>query len=124
MNKAIIILIIVLIVGGVGGFLFLNSSKTSIAPQDTQPTSPETERKVEGYQGNVLAGNASPFLEFNKADYEKAKTEGKIIVLNFYANWCPICRVEAPELHAGFDELNNPNVVGFRINFNDSEFRY
>ena len=121
MNKAITILIIVLIVGGIGILLVLNSNRNSTVPQKEQATSSEAGRKVEGYQGNVLAGNSSPFLEFNKADYEKAKSEGKIILLDFYANWCPVCRAEAPELHAGFDELNNPNAVGFRVNFNDSD---
>ncbi len=118
MNKAIIIFIVILIVGGVGGFLILGSNRAT--PQEKQ-TNSTTERRAEGYQGNVLAGNISPFLEFNKADYEKAKREGKIIILDFYANWCPICRAEAPELHAGFDALNNSNVVGFRVNFNDSD---
>lgn len=43
------------------------------------------------------------------------------MVLYFYANWCPICRAEVPELYAAFSELKNPEVVGFRINFNDNE---
>lgn len=121
MNKAITISIIVLVVGGIGGFLLLNSNRNSIAPQDKETIAPVAGKKIEGYQGNVLAGNVSPFLEFDKADYEKAKAEGKIIILDFYANWCPICRAEEPEILAGFEELNNSNVVGFRVNFNDSD---
>ncbi len=121
MNKAIIILIIILIVGGIGILLVLNSNRNSTVPQREQANPSETGRKVEGHKGNVLAGNVSPFLEFNKADYERAKQENKIILLDFYANWCPICRVEEPEIFAGFEELNNSNVVGFRVNFNDSD---
>ena len=121
MNKAITILIIVLIVGGIGILLVLNSNRNSTVPQKEQATSSETGRKARGYQGNVLAGSLAPFLEFNQADYDKAKAEGKIIILDFYANWCPICRAEEPEIFAGFEELNNPDVVGFRVNFNDSD---
>ena len=74
-----------------------------------------------GYEGKVLAGNTSPLLDFVKADYDKALLENKIILLYFYADWCPICRVEAPnELYPAFDELTNAGVIGFRVNYNDS----
>jgi len=76
---------------------------------------------VTGYEGKVLAGNTSPLLDFVKADYDKALLENKIILLYFYADWCPICRVEAPnELYPAFDELTNAGVIGFRVNYNDS----
>ncbi|OGH16465.1 MAG: hypothetical protein A3C30_04720 [Candidatus Levybacteria bacterium RIFCSPHIGHO2_02_FULL_40_18] len=120
MNKTILILITVFVVGGIGAFLLLNSNRTSNELK-SQNKSLETSRKIEGYQGNVLAGNVSPFLEFNKADYERAKSQGKIILLDFYANWCPVCRAEEPAIHSGFDELNDPNIVGFRVSFNDSD---
>lgn len=77
--------------------------------------------KMAGYTGNLIAGIVTPYLDFKKADYEKALSEGKIIVLNFYANWCPVCRAEAPDVKAGFDSLNNENVVGFRVNYNDPD---
>lgn len=78
-------------------------------------------RKAEGYAGNVISGNISPYIEFNKADYDKALSEGKIIFLDFYATWCPICRAEAPNIEAGFNELENGSVIGFRVNYNDPE---
>jgi len=71
--------------------------------------------------GAVLAGTVSPYRVFDKEDYEKALAENKIIVLYFYANWCPLCKKEQPETQAAFDELNNPNVIGFRVNFKDSD---
>lgn len=73
------------------------------------------------YTGRVIAGKSSKLLRYNKADYDKAKSAGKIIFLNFYANWCPVCRAEAPEFNAGFDSLQTDKVIGFRVNWNDSE---
>ncbi|MBI4067759.1 thioredoxin family protein [Candidatus Gottesmanbacteria bacterium] len=73
------------------------------------------------FAGKQLAGTSSPYIEFNKADYGKAKSEGKIIFLDFYANWCPICRVENPEFIAGFNSLTTDKVVGFRVNYQDSD---
>ncbi|MBC7786685.1 MAG: TlpA family protein disulfide reductase [Methylophilaceae bacterium] len=37
--------------------------------------------------------------------------QGKIIVLNFWATWCPPCREEMPELSALNIEYQNRNVV-------------
>ncbi|MCR4329358.1 MAG: thioredoxin family protein [Candidatus Roizmanbacteria bacterium] len=73
------------------------------------------------YSGKILAGTTTPYIVFNQPDYTKAKKEGKTILLSFYANWCPICRAEAPELNKGFDMLTAENVVAFRVNFKDSD---
>ena len=73
------------------------------------------------FEGNVLAGESSQFIEFNKPDYQLALESDKLVVLSFYANWCPICKAEDPELREVFDELDTDKVVGFRVNFNDDE---
>ena len=39
------------------------------------------------------------------------KYKGKIIVLNFWATWCPPCREEMPELSQLYAEYKNKNVV-------------
>lgn len=82
--------------------------------------------KVE-YEGELLAGGESiPLLAFTKADYDKAIAEGKTVILFFYANWCPSCRIEFPRMEAAFDQTLTfshsawQNVVGFRVNFNDN----
>lgn len=118
MNKLLIIFITVIVLGFGAIIIFNNQNKTTI-PSEENTTSEG--RKIEGYSGKVLAGNSSSFLEFNKDDYEKALVSGKIIFLDFYANWCPICRDEAPNLKAGFDSLTTDKIVGFRVNYNDSE---
>lgn len=105
-----------------GGFIFFNKPKQEIPTQSaTQPESTTSAQTIPGYQGRLLAGSTAPFLEFKKGDYDKALAENKIILLNFYANWCPICRGEEPTLHQGFNSLTTDQVIGFRVNFNDSD---
>jgi thioredoxin 1 len=71
--------------------------------------------------GTVLAGSASPVIDFNQADFEKAKASDKLIVLYFYADWCPICKQEVNgAFYPAFESLNDPNVVAFRVNYKDS----
>lgn len=72
------------------------------------------------FAGNVVAGNKTKFIEFNSDDYNKAKEAGKTVVLYFYADWCPICRAETLVVGEAFNEIDNENVVGFRVNFDDS----
>ena len=77
---------------------------------------------AEGYKGKVLAGTEkTKYLEFNKADYDKALKDKKKILLYFYASWCPLCKKEQPETMAAFNELNDPNLIGFRVNYRDGD---
>lgn len=73
------------------------------------------------YSGTVLAGTSSPLIDFNSIDYEAANATDKLIVLYFYANWCPICREEVPQLQAAFSALTTDQVIGFRVNYNDTD---
>ena len=70
-------------------------------------------------KNNLIAGSDSRYYSFSMSEYEAAIADGKIVFLDFYANWCPICRAEAPEIETGFDELSRNDVVGFRVNFKD-----
>jgi len=45
--------------------------------------------------------------------------QGKIIVLNFWATWCPPCREEMPELSALYQEYKNKNVVVLGVALDD-----
>lgn len=117
----IIVGIAIVIVCGIVFFLLQNTSvKTESNIDTTSPKEENRMNKIDGYEGNVLAGTTTPFLEFNQADYDKAIADGKIIFLNFYADWCPICRAEQPELFEGFNTMDLENVVGFQVNFKDA----
>lgn len=73
------------------------------------------------YSGAMLAGESAPLLDFVKADYDAALETDKLIVLYFYANWCPICQTEFSVVQKAFDELTTDEVIGFRVNYNDDQ---
>ena len=74
-----------------------------------------------GFTGTVLAGSSAPLLDFNRADYDTALASRNVLFLYFYATWCPICIAEVPSLYGAFNSLTTDQVVGFRVNFNDSD---
>ena len=81
----------------------------------------DKEETLMKYSGAVLAGKSAPLLDFAKADYDAAVKTDKLVVLYFYANWCPICRAEFPVMQKAFNELSTDKVIGFRVNYNDDQ---
>lgn len=123
MNKNLILIsVIVVLAILLAAYFIFNKNKDNTALVGQENTVSNTSQVVsDEYTGKLLAGTASEYREFNQKDYEKALKEDKIIFLDFYANWCPICRAEAPEITAGFNNLNNDKIIGFRVNYNDSD---
>ncbi len=73
------------------------------------------------FRSAVIAGSSAPLLEFDQRDYEAALASDKLVVLYFYANWCPLCREEFVHTQEAFDQLTTDAVVGFRVHYNDSD---
>lgn len=124
-NKTLItivsLVVLSLIIGGIW-FLSRREKPAKISSgQSTNLACDPEKLPADQYCGEVLAGKTSPLLDFQKADFEKALKTDKLIVLYFYANWCPICKEEVPKLEAAFNELETDRVIGFRANYNDSE---
>ena len=66
------------------------------------------------YKGKVLTGSKSPLLEFDKSDYDVVLGTDKLVILYFYANWCPICKAEFPKMEQAFNELASDKAIGLK----------
>lgn len=121
MKKLFPIIILVVVIGGI---IYYGRQSSKKEPSNS---SPKTASQPAGtndprFSGMVLAGTVTPLVDFQKDDYEAALKTNKLIVLYFYANWCPICKTEVREaLYPAFNQLKNDQVIGFRVNFNDNE---
>ena len=140
LSPQVVVVLVAAVLVGVGGFLFYlkppidksegNYTKEEMLSEndiikiqkpDMSANHGVGERGTTEYSGEKLAGNAAPVLVFNKKDYDFAIASGKLVVLYFYANWCPICRQEVPEMYGAFNSLTVGQVIAFRVNYNDDE---
>jgi thiol-disulfide isomerase/thioredoxin len=64
---------------------------------------------------------AAGFIDYNKELFEKAQSEGKLIVLAFHADWCPSCVAERAAIAQGIGKLPADKVVVFEIHYKDDK---
>ena len=50
-----------------------------------------------------------------------AELRGKVVVINFWASWCPPCRDEAPFLQRTWQQYKDRGVVFIGVDYVDSE---
>ena len=77
---------------------------------------------IPGQAGSVLLNHASPEIELRTLSGEKFKLsnlQGKVVVLNFWASWCPPCRAELPMISKLSEELKDKGVAIFGVNDED-----
>ncbi|MCM3653618.1 TlpA family protein disulfide reductase [Metabacillus litoralis] len=71
----------------------------------------------------ITEGNVPPDFELMTLDGEKmslSSLEGKKVILNFWATWCPPCREEMPDMQKIHDEYEGEVVVA-AVNLTSSE---
>lgn len=66
---------------------------------------------------------AATDIEFETLDGKTVKLSdfrGKWVVVNYWATWCPPCRVEMPELGFFYDAHKDKNAVVLGVNYEDN----
>ena len=58
-------------------------------------------------------------LHFTKDGFDKALSQGKLMMVDFWASWCGPCRMLGP----GIEQLDNqyPDVVVGKVNVDDEQ---
>lgn len=58
--------------------------------------------------------------DLQKQTWQLHKLKGKVVLVNFWATWCPPCRKEMPDLNALYEEFKDRGLVILAIS--DEEF--
>lgn len=101
MNRLLALLVMVLLHSGV--------AVAADAPQQTLPALakpfPAPDFTLKGEDGKT---------------YRLADMRGKVVVVNFWATWCPPCRYEMPSLERAWSLLKDKNVVVLAVNVGEN----
>lgn len=74
-------------------------------------------------QTQPTSGPAPDFTvtTFDGEDIRLSALRGQVVVINFWASWCPPCRDEAPLLQALWERYRDQGVLFLGITYVDSE---
>lgn len=74
-------------------------------------------------QGRPTSGPAPDFTLylFDGGTLRLSDQRGKVVVLNFWASWCPPCREEAPALERVWRQYKDKGVLFIGVNWSDTE---
>lgn len=75
-------------------------------------------------QEGIKIGNRAPDFELQSLDGKKVKLShfrGKKVLLNFWATWCPPCRMEMPHMEKFYEEFKDKDVVVLAVNLSMTE---
>ncbi|MBI3285615.1 MAG: thioredoxin family protein [Burkholderiales bacterium] len=67
--------------------------------------------------GLAQAALAEPARAYTDAAFKAAMAEGKAVLVEVHADWCPACKKQAPLLDALSQEAPYTTIVRFRVDF-------
>jgi thioredoxin 1 len=71
--------------------------------------------------GSVQAASAADWKAFTQADFAAAKKDGKSILVDIFAPWCPVCRAQNPILTQLTREPEFKDLVVFKVDFDNQK---
>jgi len=66
---------------------------------------------------SASSARAFEIQPYTKAAAQGAIDSGKVVVLEVYASWCPICMMQASSIEAIKDKPNYKNISFFRVDY-------
>jgi cytochrome c biogenesis protein CcmG/thiol:disulfide interchange protein DsbE len=79
---------------------------------------------ITGLSGVTMVNRAAPgftLTTFNGNTISLQDLRGKPVVINFWASWCPPCRIEAPLLERTWRAYKDQGLIFIGVNIQDRE---
>lgn len=57
------------------------------------------------------------FTDFTMAAFKSAQANGRAILVDVWASWCPTCKAQGPILKSFLEKPENKDIVKLRVNF-------
>ena len=69
----------------------------------------------------VMAAAHAGELPFSRPAFDKALADGKPVVVDFWASWCPTCKEQKPIVRALMNDPKRKNLTLFLADFDKEE---
>ncbi|WP_040948975.1 peroxiredoxin family protein [Gorillibacterium massiliense] len=103
-----------LILWGIFDYMKKPNNTLAPAPSSISASVPEgvtKGKRAPDFQLTDLNGNAIKLTDFR----------GKTVLLNFWATWCPPCKVEMPQMRDFYTQYKHKDVIILGVNLTDTE---
>jgi len=119
-NDPKIIWVVALVLLLLAGYRYFDQDKPPVtAQQAQQQLSPDTAASTP----KAAKGKLAPEITLNNFNGQSVKLSdyrGKVVILNFWASWCPPCKSEMPELDKAAQEFaSGVDAVLLTVNLTD-----
>lgn len=119
-------LAVVVLIGLVIWGLYDVGGSKSKSPDATPNSAGVSTNTDQGQQATVglEKGNLAPDFELRTVDGKAMKLSslrGKKVIVNFWATWCPPCRLEMPEMEKFYTKNKNEGIEILAVNLTKAE---
>ena len=93
------------------------------SPSPSPSPSPSTSAPAGSAAKGQLIGNIAPdFTLTNMSGQQVSLSQyrGKVVILNFWATWCPPCREEMPSMEALYQKYTDQGLVILAVNIDEN----
>lgn len=97
----------------VASIVFLSACQGAVSQKTPDNIPPSNEPTAQQPSQNQSSYEAGAIQAYSPTVYAEALADGKTVIIDFHASWCPTCAANAPGIRAAFESTANPNVVGF-----------
>ncbi|MBC8214382.1 MAG: redoxin domain-containing protein [Candidatus Marinimicrobia bacterium] len=112
MNKRKLIIVGLLIL--VGSILFLTA-------QGEKTVTEEQKKAIQEVAEDVFKAPDFTLFDVNGTEYTLSKLKGKVVLVNFWATWCPPCRMEIPEFNELYTTYKNKGFEILGVSISDTQ---
>lgn len=67
---------------------------------------------------------AAEFRDFDQSDFAQAQAEGRPILVEVFAPWCPTCRAQAPIVRSTAADAAFAEMIVFRIDYDSQRAQW
>ncbi|MGE7917529.1 peroxiredoxin family protein [Viridibacillus sp. NPDC093762] len=119
-----------LIIAAMIGIAVTNFVKTKVAEEQKVDTRATIVEDTLGVKSGLAIGEVAPDFELETLEGKKVKLsdfQGKKVILNFWASWCPPCKAEIPHMQKYYEKFakeDNFEIVAVNLTSQNETVKY